>query len=342
MALHPAQDGYPYFPGLGILRRLVIPALFILAVSPGWCAAQAQDVVANVNDHVITAEEFQAFFSRARRQTFYHGTPPPAELEAFRVKTLQDLINRLVLLDEATRRGLEPDQGKVEAGMQQVTQRLQGNPEWEQQKDSALISLRQQLESGDIIRQLEVITRDVGEPSQQELLAYYESHPDTFTEPRQNKVSLILFGVDPSAANEDWELARELAADLIERLRAGEDFATLAQEFSTDPTRANGGDMGYLHQGMLNDQAESALSELAPGEISAPVKTLEGYAVLRLDDIREPVKRPFGEVIARATALWQREEGDRAWKSLIENLRDSASISILDPSLAIPPQSPEA
>jgi len=317
-------------------RLLLCIAVMMMAVYSGLQAQSPQDVVATVDQHEISAEQFQAYFDRARRLEFYHATPPPEEFAAFRVKTLQDMINKQLLQDEARRRGLHADTTLVEANLAQLTRRYEGNPDWEQHKDVMLVSFQEQLENNNLVEQLENITRDVGAPSEQQLRAYYEAHPKVFTEPIQRRVSLILIGVDPSSRTDTWEAAQEQAERLMERLSDGEDFAMLAEAFSTDITAESGGDMGFLHEGLLNAQAEEAIAALSPGEISPPVRTLEGYAVLRLDDIREPEKKSFDTVRDRATGLWHREEGQKAWERLIETLRETATISVLDPTLQDP------
>jgi parvulin-like peptidyl-prolyl isomerase len=292
------------------------------------------DLVARVNQHEIDRAQFTAYFNRARQQEFYHRTPPEAEIEAFRIKTINDLIDRLLLQDEAQRRGIEPDAEKVEESLQRITSRYEGNPEWEASRDIMLSSLRGQLETGSRIEQLEAKTRDVGQPGEMQLQAFYEANPDAFTEPRQRKVSLILLQVDPSSTQEVRDETLAEAQTLVEQLRNGEDFATLAEAFSTDPSAENGGSMGWLHEGLLNEQAEATLATMAPGDISDPVRVLEGYAVLRLEQVKEPEKHTLDHVRDRAIQLWQREAGETAWTELIAALREQAVIEIFDSSLA--------
>jgi parvulin-like peptidyl-prolyl isomerase len=300
------------------------------------------DLVARVNQHEIDRAQFTAYFNRARQQEFYHRTPPEAELEAFRIRTINDLINRLLLQDEALRRGIEPDAEKVEESLQRIVKRYEGNPEWEANRDVMLSSLRGQLETGSRIEQLEAQTRDVGQPGEVELQAFYTANPEAFTEPRQRKVSLILLQVDPSSTQEVRDEALAEAQALVERLHGGEEFALLAEAFSTDPSAENGGSMGWLHEGLLNDQAEAALATMAPGDISDPVRVLEGYAVLQLEDVKEPEKHSLEHVRDRAIQLWQRDAAEAAWAGLIASLREQAVIEIFDSSLVTADQPRDA
>jgi len=332
----------PYLPAF----RKCVTLGFILIATFSLSVLQAQDEplpapagpdpVARVNGHEITREQFDSYFFAARREEYYHRNPPAEELEKFRIKTMQQMINHLLLQDEAGRRGIGPDEQAVQARLEQLESRFASSPNWEEQKDETLTSVRSQLEDGSRVEILEAQTRDVGEPTEDQLLAYYDSNPESFTEPGQRRVSLILIKVDPSSTQEVREAAQAEAQGLVDRLNQGEDFAMLAEAFSMDPSAENGGDMGWMHEGLLNQQAETALAELEVGAVSAPVRVLEGYAILRLDEIRNAQKHSLENVHERATSLWQRDAGEKTWEDLIESLRSAAQIEIFDSSLAKP------
>jgi len=321
---------------LGFIVITVFSRSVLQAQDEPLPSAADPDPVARVNDHEITREQFDSYFSAARRQEYYHRNPPPEELETFRIETIQQMIDHLLLQDEARRRGIEPDEQAVQERLEQLESRFANSPDWEEQKDETLASVRSQLEDGSRVEILETQTRDVGGPTEDQLRAHYDSNPDSFTEPSQRRVSLILFKVDPSSTQEVREATLAEAQGIVDRLNHGEDFAMLAEAYSTDPSAENGGDMGWMHEGLLNDQAEVALDELEVGAVSAPVRVLEGYAILRLDEVKNPQKHSLENVHERATSLWKRDAGEKAWEDLIDSLRSAAQIEILDSSLANP------
>ena len=130
-------------------------------------------------------------------------------------------------------------------------------------------------------------------------------------------------------------------AAIAKRLRGGADFSELARLHSGDGSAQKGGDMGYLHRGMLPDAAQVAVDKLKPRQISDAVALLEGVAVFRLDE-RKPAKlNPLPAVRERAEDLLERDLGDQSWKDFVAKLRRSAQVKI-DESRYLPLPPPAA
>jgi len=86
----------------------------------------------------------------------------------------------------------------------------------------------------------------------------------------------------------DQQQAEELINQLYQRLQAGEDFATLAQEFSDDPgSGASGGDLGWVNPGDMVPEFDTTMQETAAGKISAPFESQFGWHILQVEDRRQ-------------------------------------------------------
>lgn len=95
----------------------------------------------------------------------------------------------------------------------------------------------------------------------------------------------LLLGVPPQATEAQRDSVRQRAADLRARIARGEDFATLASQFSQDRgSGQQGGDLGYFERGFMVRPFDEAVFALSVGELSDVVETPYGYHVIRLEE----------------------------------------------------------
>ena len=87
------------------------------------------------------------------------------------------------------------------------------------------------------------------------------------------------------SAPEVEQLALAKAISITQRLNSGEDFATLAQQFSDDTgSGAQGGELGFFGRGQMVKEFEDAAFSLPIGQISEPVKSQFGYHIIRVEE----------------------------------------------------------
>lgn len=129
-----------------------------------------------------------------------------------------------------------------------------------------------------------------------EIKTYYEDNADSFKEEKQVKARHILFRLAEDAAAETEKQVKAKAEKVLEKARAGEDFAKLAKEHSEDvSTKDNGGDLGYFQKGQMISAFENAAFSLPKGGISGLIKTSFGYHMIKVEDIKEAKTLSFQE-----------------------------------------------
>lgn len=291
-------------------------------------AAAEEAVYATVGDETITLAEFQEAFRAGVRRKFYHGKVPEQQIAEFQRQVGQDLVNRRLLLGEAMRLGVRPDAEWVARRLALFEERNQDHPRWPDHEKELMARMKLRYEQESILRAFEERVRNVTAPREAQVRAYYKRHPEKFTTPGRFRVSTILLKVEPWMPSDAWQGAEAKAKQLRFQIVEGADFAQLAREHSGDPSAQRGGDMGYMHRGMLGDEAQAAVDALSPKEMSQPVVLLEGVALFKLDERVEPKLNPFDKVAPRARELWQRDAEEAAWTGLIARLRAGTDIKV--------------
>lgn len=331
-----------------VTSQLISHSLFTLSVlllsfavvnaadaKPSEAHPTAESVFAEVNGEKISIQEFQSAFQAGMRKRFYHGKIPQDKLKAFRKEVSQTLIDRVLIVEEARRLNIQADDKKIAMQLAEYEKRYSDKPFWKENKAQVLPGLQKALEGESLISVFKQQTKDVALPDEAQAKLFYEKNPELFTTPEKMRVSLILLKVSPASPASVWEAAKNEADDILKRLRKGANFAELARIHSGDASAIKGGDMGFIHQGMLAEPAQKALDKLSVGQVSDAVMSLRGIAIFRLDEKQVASLNSFENVKERAKKLLQRENSEMAWNNLLEKLRANANIKINAGILAV-------
>ncbi len=120
------------------------------------------------------------------------------------------------------------------------------------------------------------------------------------------------------------------AKDVIKQLDAGKSFADLAKEKSTDPNKADGGDLGYFTKGRMVKEFEEAAFALDKGTYTkTPVKTDFGYHVILVEDKRDAAPPAFDQVKDQVRQLVMRDK----YLALLAAAKEKSKVEITDEAL---------
>jgi peptidyl-prolyl cis-trans isomerase C len=117
--------------------------------------------------------------------------------------------------------------------------------------------------------------------------------------------------------------SEEKAAEIIKKLQAGGEFAKLAAEYSTGPSAASGGDLGWFGEGQMVPEFSKAAFALNPGDIvTKPVKTQFGWHIILVEDRKVSAPPSFDDAKEQLASTMSQ----KLLKELIETLRTKAKI----------------
>ncbi len=174
----------------------------------------------------------------------------------------------------------------------------------------------------------------------QDLQTYYDQHRDEFRVPEQVKVSHILIKTPLPApgAKEDEKAvadARAKAEDVLKQLKAGGDFAKLAEKYSDDPGSAkSGGELGWIGRGRTVPEFEKAAFSLGKGQTSDLVKSSYGFHIIRVEDKQEAHLKTLAEVKSEIEEKVKQEKAAHATEVAANTLLSQARTDGFDKTAA--------
>lgn len=174
----------------------------------------------------------------------------------------------------------------------------------------------------------------------QDLQAYYDQHRDEYRVPEQVKVSHILIKTPlpaPGAKEDEKAIAdaRAKAEMVLKELKAGGDFAKLAEKYSDDPGSAkSGGELGWIGRGRTVPEFEKAAFSLGKGQTSGLVKSSYGFHIIHLEDKHEAHLKTLVEVKSEIEEKVKQQKTARASESAANALLSQARTDGFDKAAA--------
>ena len=312
---------------------LVTVLVLALVASPALTGEKQppEGKVAVVNGSVITRADFDREMSRVKKRLFGMGKPlSDSQLSEIKKQVLENLIASELLYQESQKQGITVDEAAINEQVRKLKERFSSEAEFKSALSKANLSeaaIKSQFKRGMAIQQF--IDKQFVQKitvSGKESKAYYDSHPDLFKQPEQVRASHILIKVDPGADESRKVEARKKLEKIQEKLQKGEDFASLAKEFSEGPSSAKGGDLGYFRRGQMVKPFEEAAFTLRPGEVSDIVETEFGYHLIKVIDKKPETTIAYEDIKDKLEHHLKQEKVQREVSLYVEKLKDKAKV----------------
>lgn len=315
-----------------LLQRCLAGALCVLAsLSPlplaaaeGASSAEPLDrIVAVVNDGVILASELEAEIVRVRQrlQREDRDLPDPGVL---RERVLEELVLQELQLQQARQRGISVDSSAVNEALRNMAANnntdLAGLRERVRAQGLTFERLRADVREQLIISRLRQRTVASQVTVSEQQVDDFLTRVDRASEERQQyRLQHILVGLPSDASTEAVASARQRARAIVAELEGGAEFSTTASRISDGPQALSGGDLGWRRPAELPELFADALAEVGPGEIVGPLRSPNGFHILKLADQRGGTGGTVTQ--ARVRQILVNEDGETDPRERLAELR---------------------
>ena len=296
------------------LRRRWLPRLVACAIG-GACAAHApaqtapgadlDRIVAIVNDDIIAWSELEARLGRIRDDLRQSGTrlPPQDEL---RRQVLERLILLRIQLRLARAAGIRIDDERLNRTLLRIAEQngltlrefrdaleRDGYDFAKFREDIREEIMISEIRKRRVENQIRISQRDVDD-----YLSTMESR-GAEADRHQYRIGHILIAVPDGASSEEIAEANAGAGGVLDEIRAGADFATMAVTHSDGRQALQGGDLGWRQASDLPTIFGDAVPRLEVGEVAGPIRSASGFHLVKLIDKRDGERQIVRQTRAR-------------------------------------------
>lgn len=310
---------------------VAFPLAALLALSGGARAEVVEEIVAKVNDEIITRSDLEAEEQAVVAELYrsLSGARLDEEVALARRQMLRTLIERKLLLHRAERIfDMDKMAEAILKGFREQ-QQIQSERELERllaQESLTLAEFRKRLLEYYAPRQVvEAEVRDRIAVSDAEVEAYYREHGAEFDVPAEATFREIVL----VASGEERDRRRREAEELRRRVAApGADFAAIAREASDAGTRDAGGLIGPVRRGDLLPELDAIVFSLPVGEVGGVLETPSGFHIVRVESRTEAHRKGLEEVREELRQRLIEEKFRKALDGYLEKIWTEATVEI--------------
>ena len=325
--------------------KLIIAALFAVAgalLLPSLARAQegepvvVDEVIAQVNDGVVTLSQLKREMKErieTLKQNGMSEQQATAEVEKRKAELIATLINEQLLLQKGKELDLtdrveaEVNKRMLEVAKDNKIPSIEKLEEAMRQSGVDPVATRQTMRvemTKQAVLEGEVDAKLFYGLSMDELRKYFDTHKDKFVKPETVELSEIFL----SLAGKPEADVKARASQLVTQLRGGADFGTLAAAYS-ERGQQNKGKVGLFQAVDLRPDIAAAIKNVTVGGVSDPLKTDEGYQILRVDARTAGSNTPtFNETRVREEITRERLPKER--EKYLQDLRNDAYVKVAD------------
>lgn len=270
----------------------------LTAIAPSH-AVEREGIAAVVNDSIISYSDIRA---RMKLGMVSSGLPDTEETRnRMQDQVLEVLINESLQMQEAEKLGITVTEEQIDHGFATVAQQNKMGPDDFLQKlrsqgipvETMERQIRAQLAWQQVVRRKLLPQINVSENDIDSVFDNIERNAGSI----EFHVAEIFLAVPDQSQEEEVKARTE---QLLQKLVGGETFSSVAREYSQSPGSSRGGDLGWLREGQMAPEIETAVKRMKPGQVSPPIRSSSGYHLVFLRGMRQVPDLAAGQGIPNA------------------------------------------
>jgi peptidyl-prolyl cis-trans isomerase SurA len=292
-----------------------------------------EDIVARVNDQIITRSDYDRALAEVDQEARQHGATTMQEISAGHKDLLRNLIDQQLWLSKGKELSITGDTELIkrldEIRKQYKLDTIEDLEKAAKQQGVSFEDFKANIRNSIITQQ--VMREQVGAsirftPGEAE--RYYEQHKADYQQTESLQLSEIMISTGGTTDAAKLAAAKAKADDIETRIHAGGDFAQLAKSFSDGPTASQGGDLGQFLRGALPKLLEEKTFPLKTGQVTEPILTRQGYIILKVNQHVPGGAKPYKEVQEQVEEAFYMERMEPAIRGYLTKMREEAYIDI--------------
>ncbi len=301
-----------------------------------------EEIIARVNNSIISRSDLKRSEDQLATEQSKPDPGGPPENQPQQKDLLRDLIDSQLLQQRAVELGINADTDVIkrldELRKQMHADSMEDVEKAAQAQGVSFEEFKQNLKNSILTQK--VIQQEVGahiSVTQQEVQAFYDQHKAELQRPEQVRLSEILIptqspsgqAASPQASSDEAVAKAKAKADAIyAQLVKGGNFDELAQKNSGGPTAAQGGDLEYFKRGTMSKQLEDQVFILKAGQFTEPIRTNQGWVILKVTEHQSEGIPPLKEVEPQIQERLYMTKMQPALREYLTKLREEAFIDI--------------
>ncbi len=245
----------------------------------------SDNVVAKVNGEVIKKVELERAIDVLVPRTFFHAGVTDEKRDGLKDEALDKLIDKKLILQYAIKSGIKVSKSEIDEQEKRIRKPFRDKKSFLASLKKARFdyeSFRNALEV-DLIMDKFYKKEIKASFTEEELKEYYKKNKFKFKEPEKVRVRLIYIRNDPTDPK-GKQKARKKVDEAYKKIKEGSNFADIATEYSDAMSRIKGGDMGYIHKGMLEPDVDNVVYKLESGQMSEIIENDRGFYLAYVEE----------------------------------------------------------